>query len=304
MFTNITRVFKFAFSNFSRNKGISVATIFVLVVAILLVSALFFFQGITGYLTAEIRNKIDIAAYFNDGTPEEDILAVKDEIEKMSPNIKSIEYVSKEQALALFNGKHQEDAVLQRALTEVGGNPFLPSLNITTSGDPAQYEEVSNAIQASAFSKLIYKVDFSQKKDTIDKIYSITSNINMVGLGLGIVLIILSALVVFNTIKLGIDSSKDEISTMKIVGASDWFVRGPFIMEGIIYGLIAFVICILISGLSAYALSGKISVIMPGFSLFNYFLTNFWIFVLIQLVFGIGVGVVSSTIVVKKYLDI
>jgi len=303
MFTNITRVIKFSINDFSRNKGISIATIFVLVVAIMLATSLFFFRGITDYLTTQIREKIDITAYFQDNTEEQDILDVKDAILKMSPNIKNIKYVSREQAFISFNEKHQGNAVLERALEEVGDNPFLPSLNITTNGEPAQYEEISNILASSDFSKLIYKVDFFEKKDTIEKVYSITSNINKFGLLLGAIFIIISILVVFNTIKLAIDSSKEEISTMRIVGASDWFIRGPFITEGIIYGVISFLICISLSALSAYLLSSKISVILPGFNTFDYFLTNLWFFVLIQLVFGIGVGVVSSFVVVKKHLE-
>ena len=128
-------------------------------------------------------------------------------------------------------------------------------------------------------------VDYSQKKDTIEKIYSITSNINLFGIILGVILIILAILVVFNTIKLGIENSKEEIATMRIVGAGDWFVRGPFVIQGIIYGVIAFVICILISGFSAYVFGAKNSVVLPGFDMFSYFLTNLWIFVLIQLGF-------------------
>ena len=73
----------------------------------MLVTGLLFFQGIAGYLTSQIQDKIDITAYFKDGTAEQDILNVKDEILKMSPNIKNIEYVSKDQALASFNEKHQ-----------------------------------------------------------------------------------------------------------------------------------------------------------------------------------------------------
>ncbi|MFH1968387.1 MAG: permease-like cell division protein FtsX [bacterium] len=304
MLVSFRRIIKFSVNSFSRNKGISIATIFVLVVAIMVATGLFFFQGIAGHLTDEIRDKTDITAYFEEDTSEQDILVVKDEITKISPNVKNIEYVSKEQALAYFNERHQDNQVLQRALAEVGENPFLPSLNITTNGDPVQFEEISNVLQTSAFSKLINKVDFLQKKDTIEKIYSLTSNINKFGIFLGVVLIILSMLVVFNTIKLAIDSSKDEISTMKIVGASDWFIRGPFIIEGIIYGVIAFLICILLSALSAFLLSGKISVILPGFNMLDYFLANLWIFILIQLAFGIGVGVISSLIVVKKYLEV
>jgi len=269
MLTNFKRIFTFAINDFARNKGISVAAIFVLTIAIMLVTGLFFFHGMAGYLTSQIQNKIDITAYFKDGTQEQDILNVRDEILKMSPNIKKIEYVSKDQALESFNETHKNNAVLSKALQEVGNNPFLPSLNITTNGDPSQYASVSNILQTSDFSKLIDKVDFSQKKDIIEKVYSITSNINTFGLLLGIILILVAMLVVFNTIKLAIANSKEEISTMKTVGASNWFVRGPFIIQGIIYGVIAFLICILISGLSAYFLSPNVSAVLPGFNMFS-----------------------------------
>lgn len=304
MLTNLKRVIGFAINDFSRNKGISIAAIFVLVVTIMLVTGLFFFQGMANYLTSQIQDKIDITAYFKDGTAEQDILNIRDQILKMSPNVKNIEYVSKDQALAFFNQAHQNNSVLSKALQEVGDNPFLPSLNITTNGDPSQFAQVSNVLQTSDFSKLIDSVDYSQKKDTIEKVYSITSNINMFGIILGIILIIVAVLVVFNTVKLAVENSKEEISTMRIVGASNWFIRGPFIIQGIIYGIFAFVICFLLSGLSAYFLFSKISVILPGFDIFSYFLTNWWIFVIIQLGFGVAVGVVSSFIVVRRYLDI
>ena len=222
MFKNFKRVLSFAANDFGRNKGISMAAIFVLTVTILMVTGLVFFQGISGYLTTQIQDKIDVTAYFKDGTKEQDILDVKDEILKMSPNIKNIEYVSKDQALASFNDKHKDNPVLAKALQEVGSNPFLPSLNITTNGDPTQYEAVANTLQTSDFSKLVDKVDFSQKKDTIQKVYSIISSVNMFGIILGMVLIFIAILVIFNTIKLVIENSKDEIGTMKIVGASDW----------------------------------------------------------------------------------
>ncbi len=304
MMTNFKRILTFAINDFSRNKGISIAAIFVLTITIMIVTGLYFFQGTVSYLTSQIQNKIDITAYFVDGTQEKDILDVKAEILKMSPNIKNIEYVSKDQALTSFNEKHKNDAVLSKALEEVGNNPFLPSLNITTSGDPSQYAQISNILQTSDFSKLIDKVDFSQKKDTIEKVYSITSNINTFGIILEAILIIVAILVVFNTIKLAIENSKEEISTMKVVGASNWFIRGPFVIQGIIYGVIAFLICFIISAISAYFLSYRIGVMLPGFNTFGYFLANWWIFALIQLGFGIGVGAISAVIVVKKYLEV
>ena len=303
MLTNFRRIFNFAFNDFSRNKGVSIAAIFILSIAILLVTGLFFFQGVAGYLTLQIHNKIDITAYFNSGTAEQDILNARDEILKDSPNIKSVEYVSQDQALATFNENHQDNTILTNALQEVGDNPFLASLNITTNGDPTQYASVANILQTADFSKLINKVDFSQKKDIIEKVYSIIKSINIFGIILGLILIFVAILVVLNTVKLAIENSKEEISTMKTVGASDWFIRGPFVIQGTIYGIVAFIICILISAISFYLMSSKLEILLPGFSAFGYFLTNLWIFVLIQLGFGVGVGAISAFWVVKQHLQ-
>jgi len=304
MNTNFKRILSFAVNDFRRNEGISIAAIFVLVVTIMLVTGLVFFQGTAGYLTSQIRDKIDITAYFVDGTAEQDVLAVKDKILSMSPNITGIEYISKDQALANFNEKHQDNSILTKALQEVGDNPFLPALNITTNGNPDQFAQVSNILQTSDFSNLIDKVDFSQKKDTIEKVYSITTRINVFGIIFGILLVIVAVLVVLNTVKLGIESSKEEISTMRIVGASDGFIRGPFIIQGIMYGVIAFIISFILSALAAAFLSSNIAVVLPGFSMLHFFLANWWLFVLIQLGFGVGVGAASALIVVKKYLSI
>ena len=251
-----------------------------------------------------IQNKIDITAYFKENTPEQEILNVKDQVLKISPDIKNVQYVSKEEALNEFKEKHRESDIFSRALTEVGENPFLPSLNITTTGNPVLYEDVSKILQQDQFSNLIEKVDFLQKKDTIEKVFSITSNINKFGFGLGVIVALVAILIVFNTIKLVIDRSREEISTMRIVGASSWFVRAPFIIEGAIFGFVSFVFCFLITILSAYFLSSGISSIMPRFNLFGYFISNFWLIIFIQLASGVGLGVIFSFIAVRKYLKI
>ena len=304
MLTSFKRVTDFAIKDFSRNKGISVAAIFVLTITIMLVTGLWFFQAMAGFVTSQLQDKIDITAYFKNGTQEQDILNAKVEISKMAPNIKNIEYVSADQALANFNALHKNDTVIAQALQEVGENPLEASLSITTNGNPSQYAQVANILKTSDFSSLIDNVDFSQKEDIIKKVYSITSGVNTYGLILEIIFIFIAMLVVYNTIKLAIENSKEEIVTMKIVGASDWFVRGPFMIQGIIYGIVSFLICIFLTAISVYFLSPEIENAVPGFNMFGYFLTNWWIFVLIQLGFGVIVGVVSSLIVVRKHLDI
>jgi len=303
MLTNLKRIFNFAFVNFYRNKGISLAAIFVLTATVLFFTFLFFIQGIGNFLIETIENKIDITAYFKAGASEEDILKVREEVLNLSPDIKIVQYASKEDALNEFLQKHQDNPVFSQALAEVGDNPFYPSLNITTSGDPSSYEQVSSILQSDRFGSLIEKVDFSQKKDTIEKIFSVTAKINKFGLALGAFLILVVVIVVFNTIKLVINGSKEEISIMNIVGASSWFVRSPFVIEGGIFGLISFSVGFIITFLSAYFFSTGLASLLPGFNLFRYFVSNLWIIILIQLGAGIGLGSFFSFIAVKRYLS-
>lgn len=304
MNVNLKRVFNFALTDFYRNKGISIAAIFVLTLTTLLVTGLFFVGGISNYLVGAIQNKIDITAYFKEDAEEQDILNTRDEIIKNVPNVKSVEYISKEDALNIFLQRHESSDALAKAIAEIGDNPFLPSLNIITAGDTSQYENVANVLESSQFANIIEKVDFSEKRATIEKVFSITKSINRGGLAVGLLLVLVAVLVVFNTVKLIINNSKEEISTMKIVGASDWFIKAPFVIEGGIFGLVAFLICLFITILSVYSLTYFLSVILPGFSLLGYFTSNFWIIILIQLASGVGLGVLSSLIVVRKYLKV
>ena len=279
------------------------AAVFILIVTTLLFTGLFFVHGISNYLILTVKDKIDITAYFKESALEQAVLDVKSEILKISPDVKNVQYVSKEEALNEFTQKHKDNIVFSRALTEVGDNPFLPSLNITTTGNPSLYEDISKILQQDRFSDLIEKVDFSQKKDTIEKVFSITRNFNKFGLALGVILMLVAISVVFNTIKLVIDRSKEEIRTMRMVGASNWFVKAPFIIEGAIFGFVSFMVCFLITILSVYFLSPGFASIMPGFNLFNYFISNFWIIVFIQLSSGVGLGTIFSFIAVRKYLS-
>jgi cell division transport system permease protein len=246
---------------------------------------------------------MDVTAFFKEGVVEQDILNVKDEILKLSPEIKEVQYVSKEEALRNFSERHKDDPDFAKALEEVGVNPFLPSLNIVTD-QPLQYEKVSTFLETGPFSQLIKKVDYSQKRETIERFFNITSNINRFGIILAAVLFLIAILVVLNTIRLSIDNSRDEITAMKLVGASNWFIRGPFIIQGVLCGLIAFLICLIISGTVIYLLSPKLEILVSGFSIFGYFLKNIGIISLIQLGFGTGLGVLASFIIVRGYLKV
>ncbi len=303
MFNSLKKIIKFAFIDFSRNKGTNFAAIFVLVITISLITCLFLFRGVAQFLILRVQEKVDVTAYFKKDANEEDILKLKTEISQFSQEVQDVKYVSREEALQTFTEKHKNDSFLISALEEVGENPFSASLNIIMKA-PFQYDKISGVLENGEFRELVEKIDYYQKKPIIDKVFSTISVIDKVGIGLSIILFLLAILVVFNTIKLAIENSKEEINTMKLVGAPNWFIRGPFIIQGAICGFIACLICLIIFTAAAFFLSSKLEALVPGFNIFKYLVSNFWILFLIQLGTGLALGVISSFIVVRKHLNI
>lgn len=269
---------------------------------IFLATSLFLFNSVAGILIADIQEKVDISVYFEGDVLTKDILQVQSELADIS-EVKEVEYVSKERALEKFIEKHKNDPILMESLTEIGENPFVASLNIKA-WEVSQYEQISSFLENSSFKDLIAKIDYHQRKPLIDKVFSITSGINRVGVFSSIILGIITILIVFNVTKMAINNSSDEISVMRLVGASNRFIRGPFLIQGIIVGIFATLAVLLMTLGISYGLDSKIKEIIPGISIFRLFLSNFWTIILIQLTVGVGLGAISSIIAIRKYLKV
>ncbi len=302
MFTSLRRIIKNGWLNFKRQGGLTFATISIMVMTISLITFLYFFQGIVQYLILDLQEKVDVSVYFKKDSLEGEILGAKEEIGKV-PEVKSIEYVSREEALNRFTEKHKDNPLLMEALAEVGENPLLASLNIKA-WQANQYEALANFLETASFNNLIEKLDYHQNKTVIGKIFEISSNIRLTGIIFSLILGIIAIVVAFNTIRLAIYSSREEIAIMRLVGASNWFIRGPFLIQGIMVGIVATIFTILLFALANFLLNTKLEVLLPGFSLFNFFLTNFWTILLVQLITGIGLSIISSAIAIRKYLKV
>ena len=302
MLTSIKRIFKSGWLSFSRDGGLAVATCFIMVMTISLATSLFLLKDVSQFLISAVQEKADISVYFKESASEEDVLKVEEEISKI-PEVKNVKYVSKEEALESFVQRHKDDPVLMESLEEVGGNPFLAALNIKAF-QASQYQAVANFFEAGTFENLIEKVDYYQRKPAIEKIFALTSGVEKAGISLSIVLAIVAILVAFNTIRLAILNQKEEIKVQRLVGASNWFIRGPFLVQGAISGTLAAIICLLIFTLICWFLSPKIEILFSGLNIWRYFTGNFFTIILIQLGTGIGLGVISSTIAIRKYLKV
>jgi len=302
MFTSIRRIFKSGWQNFSRDGGLSVATCFIMVITILLGSSLFLLKDINQFLTSSIQEKADISVYFKEDAAEEEIFNLEEELSKI-PEVKDIKYISKEKALEEFTKKHKDESSLMESLAEVGGNPFLAALNIKAF-EASQYQAVVNFLENPDFENLIEKVDYYQRKPIIEKIFALTVGMKNTGLVISIILAIVAVLVTFNTIRLAILNQGEEIRIQRLVGASNWFIRAPFLVQGAIAGFFATLISLLIFSLICLFLSPKIEILFSDLNIWNFFTKNFSTIILLQLATGILLGMISSTIAIRKYLKV
>lgn len=286
-----------------RHKGLSFQVIFIMTIAVLVVISLFLFQGMSEFLIAEAQKKVDVSVYFKKDTSENSILEVKQGLYKFSTAIEDIRYVSREKAQEIFLQKHQDDPLYLQALEEVGENPFLASLNIRAK-DPAFYAQISDYLVAGPFKNLVEKVSYYQNRKVIVRLFSLINSVKTAGIVLSLILGILVVLITFNTVKLTIFTSKDEIATMRLVGATNWFIRGPFLVQSIIYGILAVGIASLIFFISLSFLNLKLQTWLLDFNFLTFFQENFLSLLLIQFVFAFGLGITSFLLAVRKYLKV
>ncbi len=302
MLTSIKRIFKNGWIVFSRNFGLSVATIFIMIMVIFLATSFYIFNNIVKILISDIQEKVDVAVYFKKDISQDDILKTKTEISQL-PEVKNVELVSKEEALETFSEKYKDNPVLMESLREIGENPFLSSLEVEA-WEPSQYDKISKFLEEGSSKDLIEKIDYNKRKPVIERIFAFVSGVNKSGIFFGALLSLLAVLVALNTIRIAIYNFSEEISTMRLVGASNWFIRGPFLVQGGICALISAFFTFLIALLISYFVDSKIKVIVPEISVFRLFLGNLGIIFLIQILTGLVLAAVSSTIAIRRYLKV
>ena len=300
--TALKRVFKSGMVSFWRNRWISTATILIMVITLGLITSLFLVSVVANSILQDLEAKVDISVYFKLETPESDILKIKTELEGIS-DVKSIEYISRETALAKFEESHQNNPLIIKSLQELGENPLEASLNIKAKMID-NYESIASFLESPRFSGYVDTVNYRQNQKVIEKLSSILNTVRKSGFIAIFVLAFIAILVTFNTIRLTIYSMREEIGVMRLVGASNWYIRGPFIVEGVLHGLIASVLTTIFFYPLIWIISPKVAVFLTGIDLIGYFNSNFWSIFLLQTLVGVFLGIVSSLIAMRRYLKI
>lgn len=309
MLLALYRIIKHGFKDFWRHKSVSLAMVSIMVITLFLVSSVLMVSLIGDDLLNVLKNKVDVSVYFKIDAKEDDIKKVIETLERHE-EVKTVIYVSREQALEEFKKANENNQVILDSIKELEDNPLQAHINIKAT-DPENFDEVNEILSkeiAQRFGNIIEKTDYQENRLAIEKLDNIINTAKKSGLIISGILILIALLISFNTILLAIYSAKDKITIMRLVGSNNWFIQGPFIIEGILAGIFG----ALISGILFYALIAVISPkIQPwfvglnsGVNLVLFYKENLTAFILVTILVGSVVGALSSLIALRRYLKI
>lgn len=299
------RIVKAGMVNFVRNITLSVAATAVMVVTLTIVLFAVIANATFNNTIQQINDKIDVSVYLKDSVTTEQKDKLVSDLKALS-NVKSVEYVSKEQALEQYRKDNQDNLDLLLAISQTD-NPLPATLKIKPY-DPGNLGQIRDLIESAEVKKLQSdQTSYSgERQVAIDRITKATASFKRIVLIGVIVFAVISMLIIFNTIQMAIFNRRDELQIMRLLGASTTYIKGPFIVETMIYGIVAAVISLVIIN-SIFVVQAQ-SFEATSFGLLDvkfasqYFADNFWLFFYLQLLAGMAIGAISAWIATKRYL--
>jgi cell division transport system permease protein len=304
MITGLRRVVKAGFVGFWRNAYVSLASIFVLTIALFVIGATLFLNQLLDTSLSTLQSKVDINVYFVPDAPEEEVQRILSAVEAL-PEVAQATFTSREEALEQYRERNQDNAISLQALEELDENPLGANIAIQAR-ETSQYESVASFLEEQRELEqpqvqVIDEINYARNKESIDTLTSIINATERASFIIMGVLLIAAVLITFNTIRLAIYTSREEIAIMRLVGASNMFIRGPFMLQGIMYGFLSGLLALLMFYPMLIWLGPRTAAFFE-MNLFDYYVANFG--EIFGLLIGIGIilGLVSSIFAVARYL--
>ncbi len=299
------RIIKAGFQNFLRNATLAVAAMAVMVITLTIILFSIITNATFANTIQQITDKIDISVYLKDDITEDQRNKIIGDI-KGFENVRSVNYISKDQALETYKRQNQGNLDLLLAISQTD-NPLPASLQIKPR-DPNKIQEIKDYLEKPEVKKLQSdETSYSgDRKEAIDKISKATRFFRQAGVAGVLVFAMVSMLIIFNTIRMAIFNRRDELTIMRLLGASTWFIRGPFVVETIIYGVVSAVVSVTLVNIlftvSASAFDASSLGLLDIKYANDYFANRFWLILTLQLTIGILIGAASSVIATRRYL--
>jgi cell division transport system permease protein len=291
--------------NFRRNWVMSLGAVITIFLSLVLVGAFVLAGTIVNGLVKSVESKVSISVFLKDGAASGDVEALQRTI-SADARVKKVNYVSKEEALARFKQSMKNDPEIVQQLK---GNPLPASLEIELK-DPRQVEAMVATIKANPYLAKVVKnpanpeaEDIRYGQQVVKRLFAVTRIIQLIGTAFIIMLALVSIIFIQNTIRLAIYSRRKEIGIMRLVGASNWFIRGPFLLEGLIQGLIGAALAIALLGI-------VLASVLPSLGRILSFLTlslpsgAVIQLSLILLLGGMFIGLVGSGFAMRRHLKV
>ncbi|HSX35535.1 MAG TPA: permease-like cell division protein FtsX [Patescibacteria group bacterium] len=301
------RIIKTGVVNFGRNAWLGIAAMAVMIITLTIV----LFSVITNATFAntiqQITNKIDVSVYLQDSVTGSQAKDLVSDLQAL-PNVKGVRYLTKDQALHEYERQNAGNQALINGVKQVGSNP-IPATILIMPKDLNKIQDIKDFLSTKAVAKMQTADSPSyngNRKKAIDNIAHATSLLQRAGVAAVVVFTFISVLIIFNTIQMAIFNRRDELTIMRLLGASTGYIRGPFVVESVMYGIISAVIsALLINSLfvaSSQALqASSLGLLDIGYA-HAYFDSHFWMLLTVQLVLGILIGAASSYVATKRYL--
>lgn len=231
------RIIKFALQDIFRNLGLSSMTVLILVLMLLSVNALIIVNVLTGEAVRAIKDQIDVSIFFQPEATDGQIDELKTYIGAF-PEVVGLTYLNKDEVLARFREEHKDNQEVVASLNELGENPLGATLVVKTR-EPQDYEKIVQALAVPEYENIIEAKTFGDTEKAIARIRTITSQVERFAIAVSALFAVIAFLIIFNTIRVAIYTERVEISIKKLVGASNWFVRGPYMVESLFFTLVS-----------------------------------------------------------------
>jgi cell division transport system permease protein len=301
LFTKLGRILKWSFTSFWRNRLLSIASILVMIITLLTISVFGILNIAIDRSIETISQKMDFIAYVKESTTETQVKPIIKGAEDIE-SVTSVIYIDKKKALEKWQS-YQKGTQLADIYNEKD-NPFPRSLEIKIS-DPENISSIDTYFQSETVKPYIEKTSLGKSRSSIEKLINLTKTIKKGGWILSAFFLLISVLIVYNTVRLAIHSRKDEIEIMTLVGASPSSIKWPFIIEGVLYGIIGTLVSILLIFIAFkyFSASGFLNKYLSA--QYYAFFATYWVKILfLELAVAILIGVSCSFIAVKKYIKI
>lgn len=305
------RIVKLGFTNYWRNRWLTLGATLLMTLTLTMISVAVMISFMIRDTSQAIRSKISLSVYFRDDSLQDQKITDLMGRIKLIPGVTDVSYIDKSQALSIFKRLPINENIKQPVNSDF--NPLPRSLEVKTN-NVDDIQSVVNGIEQADTEKIVCQdcVSYAKNKEIVDNLVKGTRTAQQAGWLLSIFFGIIAIFNVYNIIRLTITARSDEIEIMRFVGASNAFIRGPFIVEGLLYGLIATLITTIFLPLitkiiSIYKDGGSLGSLGGAFSVLNtdlygYVVSHLAVLVEIQLVIGVFLGIVVSLFSIRKYL--